>query len=1284
MKFRKSPLISRFLLVLIAVATAACASRLSAQTIAYDEAGNYLVNANWTNGANQGFGFTPWTILTNGPDFHGTYINASTSPPVFVIASITNSLGTNYADVWGLFANGPTDINATTAFRGFANPLGTNTFSVQWGSRGAGTTLTANAGNAHGWCGFTLRNGNTTNSPGDFESGVLMYLYFFDGNSPSTLYVWDGNGIQSVPGTSFSDLGRGNITNAVQAEISVAADGLHYHLSLKDCVQGRTLYTLDSQLMSQSSVDSVALFCQETTGDQVYNRMQISVPKIPPTISNLQPTNGSIYLDPNATTLSFQVNSFNSTVVSNAVSVFLNGVQFTNLTFDSAAPTSQLQVSGAPALVPDTFYNLTIIARDANTNSVTNTSTFNTFLATDFYIDAYDYNYNSGQFINNATPTNGYANLLGVNNVDYSVSDTTGINNTAGYRPGDLPQILPLDIGDTGDPYDHANLRANGYTAYNIGFTDTGNWENYTRVAPVPTNYTIYARAASVAGGQFEIEKLANATASTSTQPNAALGRVNVPATGGSKVFTGQLIPLTDAYGNTVVYPLAGTNTLRCTAISSRGYNIEYLALVAVTNATSTLRPYLATANPAPNATGAGLAGQITFTLAHRQTTVQTNTLKLFTNGVAVAGSGFLVTSNAAGVTGTFTIPANLPVNSTNTLMVTFTDSASVNVTNSWTFVTGTGGGVNANGVWSGAAGPADMSWATAANWTGGTPGPGATALFASAGGTTNLSTNNIVSTNTSILALTYSTNNNGYHTTLIQDGVTLTITNSAIGTTAALQVGADNVFNKQTTNTITGPNGTLIIAGNPPGSGLANQLNFQVRQCANPGGAEQTVLDLSGLGTFRATIGKFGVGQGGTALGQSNVSARVTLARTNVLTMLRVVAGQFVIGDSSGSSNAPPSTVNLGISNAIYFDSALMGNRKSTNDLLRFNPDFAGLSPFALIRGTNGNSGRVGSWSVGDANNEPTVPVNASATVDFSAGTVDALVTSMIIGEGATTAGDTGQAQGTLALKAGTFDVSSLRVGVQRANNTATADGIVRIAGPATLISTNITLAQAAAGANASLVTGSLNVTNGTVRGNIIAGGGASTVNIKSGTLVVSNNAGSVAAPLTALTLSGASLHLKVDGTLNVAPVNATAVFASGTTITIDSVANVTSTQTVHLISYTGPSPFAGLSLAPISGYSGTLSDNSGNIDLTLAPSAVPPSPSIGSLTINAGQVIISGTNNNGAGGTYRILTATNVVLPRSNWTVLATGSFDGAGRFSATNAAGNASQRFYMLQVP
>ena len=943
-----------------------------------------------------------------------------------------------------------------------------------------------------------------------------------------------------------------------------------------------------------------------------------------------------------------------SSVAGSAVSVYLNGVLQTGSVFNSSDPTNQLLGTNALTLAPDTFYNYTIIAQDVNGNVTSNNFTFNTFLPADLYIDAGDYNYGSGQFINNSTPANAYANLLGNNGIDYSISDLTGVNNIAGYRTGDLVQLLPLNTDSTGDPVDHANLRANSGTAYNIGFTVAGNWENYTRVVPVATNYSIYARAASGTSGVFEIERLTNATATSANQPLIALGRVNVPVTGGSLIYNGELTPLTDIFGNTVVVPLSGTNTLRETAISSQGYNLEYLLVVAVTNASATLRPYLAAATPAPNAAGVGLVAPVTFTIANRQTTVNLASIKLFTNSVQVA-SGVTSNANPAGIAVSFTPPANRIANTIYTNTVIYTDSAGISITNSWTFVSGTTGGLNANGVWSGLGGTNNMNWASATNWTGGTPGPTFSASFTSAGATTTPVTNNIVSTNVTIGSLFYATNNSGYHTTWIQDGVTLTISNGTTATVAALEVGgqvtgSDNSFNSPVTNTITGANATFAVMGNPQSSGQANALNFQVRQAAIGAAVlpNLVTLNMSGLGTFIATVGKFYVAQGGGA-NQANVSGCVYLARTNMVALLRAGnAGQFEVGDSSGGAvECPGSSLYLGITNAIYADTMRFGKQKATNNLVCFNPAFTNTAtPVFYLRGTNSipsPSSRATHWSIGDADNEATVPNYVQANVDLSGGTLDALVSFMVLGRGEVSATDSGFAQGTLTFTAGTLDVLNLTNGMQRGINTATESGVINILGTATLASTNIIMAVANAGATPALVSGTLNVTNGTVRGNINAGGGVSTVNLASGTLIVSNNAGSATQPLTALNLSTASLHFRADGNFAGTFIYAKSVGVSGTsTITIDSVANVTTTRTNHLINYIGATPIASLALAPMpSGFTGALVDSGTSIDLVINVTVSKP-PTIRNISINSlGQIVIGGTNNAGAGGTYSVLTA-------------------------------------------
>jgi hypothetical protein len=557
--------------------------------------------------------------------------------------------------------------------------------------------------------------------------------------------------------------------------------------------------------------------------------------------------------------------------------------------------------------------------------------------------------------------------------------------------------------------------------------------------------------------------------------------------------------------------------------------------------------------------------------------------------------------------------------------------------------------------------------------------------------------TNNIVSTSVTVQGLFYETNNSGFHTTLIQDGVTLTVSNGVNNSIVnTLQVGGpgngnDNVFNKPVTNTITGLGGTLVVAGidSRVTPNTTNSLNFQVRQCAVPAAPNQVTLDMSGLGTLMATLGKFYVAQGGSGGAQSNVSGCLYLARTNVIACLRAGnAGQFEVGDSSGGANTlVGSALYLGVTNALYVDTMRIGKQKATNNLMTFNPAFTnGFNSGVYIRGgLTGPTSRMTTWTIGDADTDTVVPINVDGTCDFSGGRLDALVKTLIIGEGCTSPSDTAKAVGTLTFSAGTLDVNNVTNGIQRANNTATETGTINVNGTATLASTNITIAQAAAGATASLVTGTLNVTNGTVRGNLIAGGGVSTVNVNGGTLAVTRSAGTPAAPLSAVNLANAALHLNLDGNVAAAVVNATAVSAAGTKISIDSVSNVGVPTTVHLIGYTGSDPFAGLSLLTTNfagGYEGSLVDNAGSIDLSIIP---PPSPTIGKITVGGGgQVVLSGTNNNGAGtgATYHVLTSTNLAVP--GWSVLTNGSFDSNGRFSVTNNAGTNSQRFFRLQVP
>jgi hypothetical protein len=68
--------------------------------------------------------------------------------------------------------------------------------------------------------------------------------------------------------------------------------------------------------------------------------------------------------------------------------------------------------------------------------------------------------------------------------------------------------------------------------------------------------------------------------------------------------------------------------------------------------------------------------------------------------------------------------------------------------------------------------------------------------------------------------------------------------------------------------------------------------------------------------------------------------------------------------------------------------------------------------------------------------------------------------------------------------------------------------------------------------------------------------------------------------------------------------------------------------------------------------------------------------------LAAGATNIVFSGTNGL-VSGNYNVLSSTN--LAQTNWTVEATGTFDGSGNFSVTNLiTPGTPQKFYRLQLP
>lgn len=99
------------------------------------------------------------------------------------------------------------------------------------------------------------------------------------------------------------------------------------------------------------------------------------------------------------------------------------------------------------------------------------------------------------------------------------------------------------------------------------------------------------------------------------------------------------------------------------------------------------------------------------------------------------------------------------------------------------------------------------------------------------------------------------------------------------------------------------------------------------------------------------------------------------------------------------------------------------------------------------------------------------------------------------------------------------------------------------------------------------------------------------------------------------------------------------------------------------------------------VSGVAGTSSTQM-NIVVTGPPSSVPPV--LGAIAVAGTNLLLTGSNGVG-GNSYLVLATTNLNVPLSNWTVLATNQFGAGGVFAYTNSAGvSGGQMFFRVRLP
>jgi hypothetical protein len=252
----------------------------------------------------------------------------------------------------------------------------------------------------------------------------------------------------------------------------------------------------------------------------------------------------------------------------------LNGVDVSSqLAITGTATNRSVGFSG---LATNVIYSASIVVTDVNGLSTSNSWQFDTFSQANCMWEAEDFDYSSGQFINNPIPSstvkaNSYFGRVGQQNID---ENETSFDGSRLYRPADPVATLVatdftrqkfLDVIAAGD----INV-----VDYKVGYFYPGEWLNYTRTVPAGS-YRIYGRLAGGAGATQLFLDRVTAGQGTSIQTTVRLGSFSFTGNGWQ---TYNFVPLLDTNGTPVTIALGGNATFRITATG--GADVNYFMLV--------------------------------------------------------------------------------------------------------------------------------------------------------------------------------------------------------------------------------------------------------------------------------------------------------------------------------------------------------------------------------------------------------------------------------------------------------------------------------------------------------------------------------------------------------------------------------------------------------------------------------------------------------------------------------------------------------------------------------
>ncbi|HEV2694147.1 MAG TPA: hypothetical protein VG347_14725 [Verrucomicrobiae bacterium] len=225
-----------------------------------------------------------------------------------------------------------------------------------------------------------------------------------------------------------------------------------------------------------------------------------------------------------------------------------------------SGPTTARSVSGV--LTSNTLYTAVITVKDANGSVASQTVNFDTIAPTMTW-EAEDWDYSGGQYFDNPQ-TNAYAGLA------TGSGDAQNSNGGGAYRPSN-PGLSTEGNGDV----PRSPWAGTGKTDYDVGFTDGGDYGNYTRHYP-PGTYNLFARVAGGNGPRTECADI-----------SVVSGNVSISGSGSYKFGTTGVgwqnyayMPVTDNGGNLIQITFDG-NPATLQVLQNQGSdNMNFFMLV--------------------------------------------------------------------------------------------------------------------------------------------------------------------------------------------------------------------------------------------------------------------------------------------------------------------------------------------------------------------------------------------------------------------------------------------------------------------------------------------------------------------------------------------------------------------------------------------------------------------------------------------------------------------------------------------------------------------------------